>query len=316
MALDHYVSQVHLKNFYSEDLENKMYAYRKADLKLFTPNAKSVCRIDEGSTNEYLEDSRAIEKFLKEIEPKYNAAVDKIKNKNIDRETIYTISGFLSYIITCSPAAMRIHSELFRGLVEDQAITLDSAKQIPPPPPELGADSMTELLKSGKLKIDIDGKYPQAHGINSILYHVSVFGNSTWDILENPHIENPFFSSDFPVAIEQGSDSKALNRILPLTPQIAIRIKPNTNPNRETLNHEFDQLKYRYKRLSLTEVKSLNRLLVQCAESIVFSCQDNDWTEQFIRKNSNFRIEPIMARTKTKNGSILYFTQEIRKTKK
>lgn len=313
MALDHYVSQVHLKNFYSKDLEKQMYAYRKADLKFFTPNSKSVCRVDEGSTNKYLEDSRAIEKFLEDIEPKYNTAVEKIKVNNIDREVIYTVSGFLSYIITCSPAAMRIHSELFRGIVEDQAIMLDSIKQIPPPPPELGAESMTDLIKMGKLTIDVDGKYPQAFGIRSILYHVAVFGNSTWDILENPHADSPFFSSDFPVAIEHGSDNRILNRTFPLTPQLAIRIKPNPERHYKTLDHDFKHFKYKKKKLSLADAKALNRLFVQCAESVVFSCQNSDWTEQFIRKNSKFRIEPIMARSKLKSGNILYFTQEIKK---
>ena len=42
MSLDHFVSQVHLKNFYSPKLGNLMYAMRKNDLKLFTPDAK-VC---------------------------------------------------------------------------------------------------------------------------------------------------------------------------------------------------------------------------------------------------------------------------------
>lgn len=315
MALDHYVSQVHLKNFYAEKLERQMYAYRKSDLKFFTPNAKSVCRSDEGSTNEYLENSRVIEEFLAEIEPKYNSAVDKVKNRIIDQEAIYTIAGFLSYIITCSPAAMRIHSELFRGVVEDQAIMLDSTNQFPPPPPQLGAGSMTELLKSGKVKINIDGKYPQAFGIRSILNHVSTFGNSTWEILENPYSDNPFFSSDFPVAIEQGADKRVLNRVLPLTPQIAIRILPNLSLDKKALKHDFKHFSCKYRKLSLSDVKKLNRLFVRCAESIVFSSQNNDWTEQFIRKNSGFRVEPVLVRIQTKTGSLQHFTQEVRRLK-
>ncbi|WP_425603751.1 DUF4238 domain-containing protein [Coraliomargarita parva] len=75
MALDHYISQVYLRNFYAPDLKGRMHAIRKRDLKYFTPDSKSICRIDENSTNAYLEDSRAIEKFLKTIEPKYNTAV-------------------------------------------------------------------------------------------------------------------------------------------------------------------------------------------------------------------------------------------------
>ncbi len=43
MPLDHYIPQVHLKNFYSPVLGDRMYATRKSDLKSFTPNSKSVC---------------------------------------------------------------------------------------------------------------------------------------------------------------------------------------------------------------------------------------------------------------------------------
>ncbi len=80
MALDHYVSQVHLKHWYSPSLGKLMYAIRKSDLKSFTPKSESVCRIDEGSTNKYLEDERAVEAFLKTIEPKYNSSIEKIES--------------------------------------------------------------------------------------------------------------------------------------------------------------------------------------------------------------------------------------------
>ena len=39
MSLDHYVSQVHLKNFYSPALDGLMYATRKSDLKTFQCNS-------------------------------------------------------------------------------------------------------------------------------------------------------------------------------------------------------------------------------------------------------------------------------------
>jgi hypothetical protein len=52
LALDHYVSQVHLKNFYSPAMNGLMYAIRKSDLKRFPTKSQDVCRIEEGSTNE------------------------------------------------------------------------------------------------------------------------------------------------------------------------------------------------------------------------------------------------------------------------
>jgi hypothetical protein len=126
MSLDHFVSQVHLKNFYSPKLGGLMYAIRKSDLKLFTPNARSVCRIEDGSTNSYLREDRIVEEFLQRIEPRYNAALEKLMTDKIDPESIFVIAGFVAYVSTCSPVAMRILSKPLKAVVEDLAGILDS----------------------------------------------------------------------------------------------------------------------------------------------------------------------------------------------
>jgi len=270
MPLDHYVSQVHLKNFYSPELGERMYAIKKTDQKLFTPNSQSVCRVEEGSTNTYLKDQRIIEEFLKEIEPKYNTSVNKVLNFQFDAESIYVVAGFISYIVACSPAAMRIHSELFRGTVEETARQLDKHKEIPLPPSQLGGGCLTELLENGKVSINIDEKYPQAHGIASVLSHTATFGNSAWEILINPFKESPFFSSDFPVAIEQSGNPVVLNRIVPLTPYLAVRIIPNIHIDRNNPDFNFYNFRYKRKKLLRSEVRKINQLFIQCAESMVF----------------------------------------------
>src|SRR5215475_8201703 len=64
MPLDHYVSQVHLKNFYSPLLGELMYAFRKSDSKKFPTKAQDVCRITDHNTNPFLQQPRVIEDFL------------------------------------------------------------------------------------------------------------------------------------------------------------------------------------------------------------------------------------------------------------
>jgi len=98
MPLDHYISQVHLRNFYSPALGDLMYAIRKSDLKRFPCNSESVCRIEEGNTNAYLIHDRAIEDFLVGVESKYNASVVKLRNSKIDPECIYAVAGFAAYV--------------------------------------------------------------------------------------------------------------------------------------------------------------------------------------------------------------------------
>lgn len=124
MSLDHYVPQVHLRNFYSKDLGKRMYALRKQDQKEFTPDSSSICRIEDGSTNVYLQDPRAIEEFLKLIEPKYNAASSAISQGSPDQQSIFALSGYMATILTCTPAANRLGSEDLKELLKHLAVQL------------------------------------------------------------------------------------------------------------------------------------------------------------------------------------------------
>ena len=107
MALDHYVSQVHLRKFYSND-KNGLITFDKITGKSAVRTAKRVCRIDEGNTNEYLSQPRIIEEFLKPIENGYTDAAAALERGRISHDVIYNIAGFAAYIISCSPAAMRM----------------------------------------------------------------------------------------------------------------------------------------------------------------------------------------------------------------
>jgi hypothetical protein len=311
MPLDHYVSQVHLKNFYSPALGERMYAARKSDGKSFTPNAESVCRIEEGSTNAYLTHDRLIEELLTGIEPKYSAAARKLAAGEIAPECIYPIAAFAAYIMTCSPAAMRIQSAPLKAMVESTARALDAANAFPSPPAALGGGRLTELLQTGKVKVTVDPKYPQAIGIANILKMALTFGNSAWDILKNPFDDCPFFTSDFPAAIEESADPRVLNRIVPLTPTLAVRIRPDIALKRNELDFGFEHFRYRMYELGREELHAINRLLVQCAEDLVFYRDDLPWVKPFIMKYASFRIEMHTQELGTHNSALLISRQRI-----
>jgi hypothetical protein len=311
VPLDHYISQVHLKNFYSPELGERMYAIRKSDLKKFTPNAQSVCRIEEGNTNAYLREDRIVEEILRSIEPRYNASVAKLISDNIDSECIYTIAGFTAYVITCSPTGMRVHSDHMRSMVETAAVAADARGLLPPPPEKLGGARLAELLRDGHIQITVDPKYPQAMGITTILKDIAVFGNSRWDILLNDFDESPFFTSDFPVAIEKTRDWRVLNRIVPLAPNLAARIKPDLNMDRKRADFSFTNFDRRIRHVSLQEIAKINELIVRCAEDSVFYRDDLAWVEKFIAKNRCYRIEPITNKIPQGNGTLVISSQRI-----
>jgi hypothetical protein len=311
MALDHYVSQVHLKNFYSPLLGEAFYAIRKAELKIFHQSSNGVCRIEENSTNAYLREDRIVEEFLKTIEPKYNIAINELQGSNISADCIYVVAGFVSYVLVCSPAGMRIQSQPIKASVEETAKLMDAKGSFPAPPPILAGKSLTELLENGKIQVKIDPKYPQAIGITGVLSTTKAFGNSTWEILHNPHDDSPFFTSDFPIVVERARDPRVLNRIVPLSPYLAIRICPNVGLYRETIDFDFANFHYRRKKLSRSEVAVINQGIVRCAESIVFSSSNQPWVQKFVARNANFRIEPKTHRVSHGRGTLMLSTQEI-----
>lgn len=311
MPLDHYISQVHLKNFYSPILGNSLYAVRKTDLQAFTTKSESVCRIMDGSANAYLLKDRAIEDFLKTIEPYYNSALNKLITKNIDVECIYTIAGFVAYVISCSPAAMRIHSRPLKSIVETTAAMIEAQGLLPPPPSELSGANLTELLHSGSVKVTVDPKYPQAIGISAIRKNTATFGNFKWEILYNNFEDSPFFTSDFPVAIEKTSDPRILNRVVPLSPNIAVRIIPDIMLDREKSDFTFKNFGFSIRKVSRQEVAWVNCLIVRCAEDTVFYRDEHPWVKPFIIKNRNFYIEPRTEVLNTPTGTIMISTQRI-----
>ena len=311
MALDHYVSQVHLRQWGDPKIRGLLHAIKKADRKQFTPKTRDVCRIEDGSTNPYLQPPRAIEDFLLGVEPKYPQAIEKLATGKIDRNTIFAVGGFAAYVLVCSPAGARLHAGPLKAIVEEMSRRLDKQGKFSKPPKVLGAESFTELLDSGKLKLNVDPKFPQALGIQSIVDHTKAFGNFAWDILINPFADSPFVTSDYPIAIEVGADSTVLNRIVPLSPTLAVRICPSRRIDTENLDFSFSGFKWRIRRLTRGKVRYYNKLIVQCAESMVFFNADLPWVPDFVERYAAFRTEPVSHRFNTGGKLALVNTEVI-----
>jgi hypothetical protein len=311
MPLDHFIPQVHLKKFYSPDLGQQLHVLRKSDLTYFPPNAQSICRIEDGSTNTFLQEERAIEEFLRTIEPKYNESVEKLRQGSIDQQCIYTISGYLAYVASCSPGGMRIHTGPLKNALESTAMLLDKRGDFPSPPASLGGANLTELLANGTVYFDIDAKYPQAIGISGILERTAMFGNFGWEVLRNPFENNSFFTSDYPVAIERTEDPRILNRIVPLAPDLAIRVIPDIELDLKRVDFGFSNFHSRPCDISRAELVYLNRLIVQCAEELVIYRDDLRWIRPFVEKYRYHRIETFNQRLPTPDGHLLISSQRI-----
>jgi Protein of unknown function (DUF4238) len=312
MALDHYVSQVHLRKFASPQLNGRLHAIRKSDLAQLTPRTKDVCRIEEGSTNAYLVHDRAIEEFLKRVEPKYNDAVAKFRDNRIDQEAVFVVAGFAAYVTSCSPAAMRIFTAPLKSMLETEANLLDRQGVFGKSPPALGGKSITELLADGTVHFTVDEKFPQAMGISSVIQWVSVWGNSPWEILLNPEPDSPFFTSDFPAALELRGDG-IVNRIVPLAPDFCVRIIPDVRLSGAKLDLSFSGFRYRNLKPRRAAVASVNRLIVQSAEELVFHRDDLPWIEGFVAKHRNAQVKTLTERVPYARRFLTHARQRVKR---
>jgi hypothetical protein len=288
-----------------------MHAIRKSDLKQFPCNSESVCRIEDGSTNAYLKNNRAIEEFLIDVEPKYNASVVKLRSAKIDVECIYSISGFVAYVASCAPASMRIHTAPLKAQLESEVAILERQGLLPKAPPSLGSKPLSELLSDGTASFQVDPKFPQAIGIDTIVSRVSSYGNSHWEILTNSDEDSPFFTSDYPIALEEVRNSQIPNWVIPLTPDLAIRIVPNLQLQGRPPDLSFSSFTHRQHILKRQETHRIDRLIVRCAEELVFYRDDRSWITNFVAKNHLYRIEAITQRIPIGTGFMNLATQRI-----
>ncbi|WP_428246504.1 DUF4238 domain-containing protein [Ferrovibrio sp.] len=314
MPRDHYISQVHLKNFYSPALVRRMYAIRKSDLLKFQCKSEDVCRIEGGSTNLYLDNNRVIEEYLKFIEPKYNTAIESLREGCPNRDAIHVVAGFIAYIMTCSPTGMRLHINPLKKQLETTLIRLAESDRLPSLPSAFEGKSIRELLDGNVLRFDVDEKYPQAIGIMNIIKIVSMFGNFSWEVLINNLEDSPFFTSDFPIASEASGDSDIINRIVPLAPNLAVRIIPNLKIEKKNVDLKFSNFRYKVKKVESDEIIKINKLIVRSAENTIFYSCDFPWIEKFIAKNRFYKLEAITQTIPVYEGGLLLTRQRIVKT--
>lgn len=312
MALDHYVSQVHLKNFYDISLGDRMHAIKKVTGAYFKCNAYSQCRIDDHSTTTYLKEPRAIEDFLKNIEPKYNTATEKLYCGKIDQECIHTIVGFIAFISCCTPASIRLAKFAFHTLSSLQLKTLEKLDLLPKVLEIFGDVKLTQLLDDNLVKINIDGKYPQAVGISTIYERMSVWGNSRWEIIINNYDDSPFFTSDNPLVIEHIYEG-AFNRIIPLTPMLAVRLCYVAPTIQMPYNSNYDDFTCSRYEASRNEILNINKLIVQCAEDIVYFSNNLSWVANFIGKHATSKLEAVSNVVKLSSNDIVEIYLKITK---
>jgi len=267
-----------------------MYAYRKSDGAQFPCGSEDVCRISDGSTNQFLGEPRILEDFLRRIEPSYNRACEALASGQFSIDDIVIIAGFAAFVIGTSPTAMRLGAEQLTHLAHAEVELLDRMGMLEHAPAELNGKTATELIQEGALRIETDAKFPQAIGISGVASLTKAFSTFHWEILLNRRSDRfPFLTSDFPAAIEGIGVKVPALRIVPLRPDLAVRIVPQIRPEwRPDLESDF---RFKMCRPSPTEVRKVNLAIVRSAENLVFSSVRAPWVQSIVASNARFRLE-------------------------
>ena len=291
MALDHYISQVHLKQFLRQSDSKLLLAMRKKDQSTFTPLPRDVCRTEDGSTNQYLTENRAVEEFLREIEPAYEPCLARVASGELDWQSRQVFAGFLAYVQTYSPTALRMFDPTIRAMLERTMKILEDSGEVEPIDipdlPDWHGKTVSQLTAEGKIKLDIDLRMPQAMATTQLSKIRHTLAASDVTVLK-PRGPNRFLTSDFPSVILFHYQNKFAQRFLPISPKFGLIFHTHTsNEERDTASHRFVEIGER-------KTQEINDEIIKAAEHLVFSTHMYPWLADRVRTFRKYRIETVV----------------------
>jgi len=112
------------------------------------------------------------------------------------------------------------------------------------------------------------------------------------------------------VALE-ARDRRFANWIIPLAPDLAIRIIPDVSLSGTAPDLSFTRFCYQHRTPRRSELLEMNRLIVRSAEDMVFYNNNLPRIPAFIAKNRHYRIEVVTERIPVGTGFLNIATQRI-----
>lgn len=123
--------------------------------------------------------------------------------------------------------------------------------------------------------------YPHAIGVAQIVSRLRKLANSDWIVLIN-NTDCPFITSDYPVAYGPEDAQPFEYRIFPLRPSLAIPVTTSERSRVEDDEFQFPNLRLGFNEISRSEAIGINRSIVRCAESEVYSSTMTSELRRFV----------------------------------
>lgn len=301
MPKDHYVAQTYLKHFSVDGKDGYVNVIRKSNLqRLHAIPTTSICAKTNWNNNEYFpKNPRIVEDFLKLFEPSWAKNVQKITNNTYDIKTKHLMSGYIAYLRTCTPTALRL------GISGTADIVMDLYKKIEEEelsnPNSKYKDIIKLIRKHGGSEVNVNPDYQNAMGIQNLIKIHQILTRSPWIVFRN-ETSIPLLTSDNPVCLQYHKTGFA-DFYLPLSPKLAIVIHPTKeiNPNDTDFIASFKP----------EGVDKMNQLMIQSAEDkIIFNDMQN--IEKLVKKYQNWRVELKTTKLPVENGIITIHQQRVK----
>jgi hypothetical protein len=210
VALDHYLARTYLKHWCDRETGRPIRAYRKSNGAEFPCWPADVCTEPNGDLNpKYLQQPDALGMFRKIWEPRWNEAIEAVREKKLSANHKFVVAAGWASISLTTPTITGIGTELLEK--EVRTLLRFIARKNPPP----------AGLNPEELRIDVDPDFAKAQ-LTQILPRLTWrFFGQPWTILSNSTGE-PFLTSDNPSSMfGQDSLGSPPARSLPLSPDMS-----------------------------------------------------------------------------------------------
>lgn len=173
------------------------------------------------------------------------------------------------------------------------------------------------MIKEGKLRIEAEPNGVKAWLTIRLVKFACLAYHADWNFVEN-ETDIPFLTSDNPVAVRySGLPGAPVMKFMPITPTLGLMMTFDPKKEHEGILHkpheEIERLlaeaptgKIQSMHPYPATVRNLNKLVVQCAESLVFSSRHDEGIAKLVDKYGRYRIEQDFVGWRQSDGSFIH----------
>lgn len=221
------------------------------------------------------------------------------------------VAGYMANLATCTPGWCQVCVALNNA---SQRAYLSFAKRMKEKhggDPHLPVEAI-EAIERGEIEIDTDADFIQAILTRNLMDHAWHAYHQDWTIIRNES-DYPFVTSDNPVALQEDPNGRELlARYLTITPTLSLAVActrrrvPAFDPSLPA------EGTIRWATAAKDSVKLINKLVVQCAESLVFSPEHSSSTARLVRNNARHRVDGDFLEVPAATPNAIYHAAVLR----